>query len=360
MAAVGRALRQGLRHRLRLPALPLLVLLLAPTAQAAAPAPVTPAPVIPGRVIPGRFTVEPVTIIDQKAVFATVQSLNVVPARARIAGTLTRLSVRAGDAVRRGQVIGIVADEKLALQITALDAEIAGLRSQLAQARIDLGRAEKLARQGAAPVAQLDSARTALEVASSSLAAKQAARAVAQQRLKDGEVHAPISGRVLSVPVTLGTVMLGGETVADIAEHHFVLRLRVPERAGRFLAKGDRVRVDPADLGQGAAEFGRITLVYPRIAGGVVLADAAVRGLGNYFVGQRVRVWIAAGKRSGFVIPADYLLRRFGLDYVRLVLAAGTIADVPVQRGEPHPSAALADGVEILAGLHAGDVLVKP
>ncbi|MCX7384953.1 MAG: efflux RND transporter periplasmic adaptor subunit, partial [Alphaproteobacteria bacterium] len=37
-------------------------------------------------------------IIDQKAVFATVESPNVVPARARIGGTVIALAVRDGDA----------------------------------------------------------------------------------------------------------------------------------------------------------------------------------------------------------------------------------------------------------------------
>lgn len=313
-----------------------------------------------GAASPRGLVVAKVAIIDQKAVFATVESVNVEPARARIAGTVAQLSVRAGDHVVRGQVVAVVADEKLTLGIQALDAEITGLKSQLAQARIDLSRAQKLARQGAAPLAQLDRARTAVQVATSALAARESARSVAEQRLKDGEVHAPITGRVLAVPVTPGTVVLDGEMVANIAEHNYVLRLSIPEREGRFLAKGDTVRVDPADLGQGAREFGRITLIYPQIRGGQVIADAAVGGLGNYFVGQRVRVWIPADRRAGFVIPADFILTRFGLDYVRLRLASGAVVDSPIQRGAAQPTPQMPKGIEILAGLQVGDVLVKP
>src|SRR4051794_17031032 len=77
-------------------------------------------------------------IADEKAAFATVESLNVVPARARIGGTVVALAVRDGDAVRQGQVIAVVGDPKLALQMSALDAQIAGAQSQLAQAQSDL------------------------------------------------------------------------------------------------------------------------------------------------------------------------------------------------------------------------------
>ena len=84
------------------------------------------------------FTVQRSELADQKAVFATVESPNVVPARARIGGTVATLSVRQGDLVTPGQVIAVVGDEKLLLQINSLDAQIAGLQSQLAQAQTDL------------------------------------------------------------------------------------------------------------------------------------------------------------------------------------------------------------------------------
>ncbi len=97
------------------------------------------------------FTVSRDELADQKAVFATVESPNVVPARARIGGTVASLSVRQGDAVTQGQVIAVVGDDKLLLQINSLDAQIAGLQSQLAQAQTDLTRAETLFHQGVGP-----------------------------------------------------------------------------------------------------------------------------------------------------------------------------------------------------------------
>ena len=52
---------------------------------------------------------------------------------ARIGGTVVDLSVRDGDEVKQGQQLAIVGDEKLLLQIHALDAQIEGLQAQLAQ-----------------------------------------------------------------------------------------------------------------------------------------------------------------------------------------------------------------------------------
>ena len=80
----------------------------------------------------------------------------------------------------------------------------------------------------------------------------------------------------------------------------------MPERHARFLKAGDRVRVDGEALGANGAAFGTITLVYPQIENGRVVADAKVAGLGDYFVGERIRVWVFSGSRSTVVVPSSY------------------------------------------------------
>ena len=194
------------------------------------------------------FTVRRDSMVDQKAVFATVESPNVVQARARIGGTVASLSVCQGDLVTPGQVIAVVADEKLLLRINSLDAEISGLQSTLAQAQIDLTRAETLARQGAGPRTTMDQARTAVAVAMSTLRARGAQRSVAQQNLEEGQVMAPVAGRALTVPLTKGTVVLIGDTIATIGEQPFRLRLRIPERHAVSLKMGDPIRLDGRQL----------------------------------------------------------------------------------------------------------------
>ena len=306
------------------------------------------------------FTVRLGDLTDEKAVFATVESPNVVPARARIGGTVASLAVHQGDVVTPGQVIAVVGDEKLLLQINSLDAQIAGLQSQLAQAQTDLTRAETLFRQGVGPRTTMDQARTAVEVATSVLRARTAERAVTLQNLQEGQVLAPVAGRVLTVPLTKGTVVLNGDTIATIGEQPFMLRLRVPERHAVSLKIGDTIRLDPQQLGTEQGAAGTITLIYPLIEEGRVVADAKVTELGSYFVGDRVRIWINAGTRQGYVVPAGFVETRFGLDYVRLRRPDGHVIETPVQRGQERPLAGMADGLEILSGISSGDVLVHP
>jgi multidrug efflux pump subunit AcrA (membrane-fusion protein) len=249
--------------------------------------------------------------------------------------------------VTAGARLATIGDAKLALQIAALDAQIAGLNSQAAQAQNDVARAETLFRQGAGTRLAYDQGRTALEVAQSAIKARMAERDVLRQSLVEGAVLAPVAGRILDVPLTEGSVVLSGDVVATVAEGRFILRLRIPERHAGTIKAGDKVELD-------AARSGKVTLVYPRIEEGRVVADAEVEGLGDYFVGARLLVWIDAGTRRGFVVPPAFLVSRFGLDHVRLRRGEG-VFEVPVQRGQVS-----ADGVEILSGVAEGDVLVTP
>jgi hypothetical protein len=59
-------------------------------------------------------------------------------------------------------------------------------------------------------------------------------------------------------------------------------------------------------------------------------------------------------------VPAGYVMTRFGIDYVRLRLVGDKTTDLVVQRGRATPRPDMPDGLEILSGLKAGDVLVRP
>ncbi|WP_244552631.1 efflux RND transporter periplasmic adaptor subunit [Bradyrhizobium sp. Ghvi] len=305
------------------------------------------------------LVVAPQSIADEKAVFATVESISVVPARGRIGGTVAQLKVREGDRVAAGQAIATIGDEKLVLQMKSLDAQIEALQAQANQAQLDFNRTEGLVERGILPRIKLDEQRTALNVAENGLRAKTAERAVINEQLNQGQVLAPADGRVLKRLITVGSVVLAGDPIVTVAQQNFKLRLRVPERHARFLKAGDKIRIDGAEFVGEGAKSGVIDLVYPQIEEGRVIADATVDGLGEYYVGDRLRVWISGGTRSAFIVPSGYVTTRFGIDYVRLQKDAGTI-DVPVQRGRDLPTPTLPDGLEILSGISAGDQLVRP
>ena len=303
------------------------------------------------------FTVQLLPVVDQKAVFATVESANVIPARVRTGGTISSLSVHPGDKVAQGQVLANVGDQKLALQTASIDADIAALQDTYDRAQSEVARVETLARasSGAISATHLDDVRTAAKVAANNLKARRASKSVLQQTMSEGDVVAPVAGRILSVPVTAGTVVMAGESVAVIAEENFVLRLEMPERHARYIKAGDSIELLAAENGLPAPRSGKVTLVYPQVKDGRVIADATVAGLGDYFVGERLRVNISAGERQAFVIPEKFIVSRSGVDYVRVRGKEGPV-EVVVQTGQT----VTPGNVEILSGVRDGDILVQP
>jgi RND family efflux transporter MFP subunit len=301
------------------------------------------------------LTVEQTVVQDLKAVFATVQSVDVVSARARIGGTVVELLVDEGSAVKAGQKIARVVDEKLALQTKSMDARIQSQVSQRDLAKTALARLEKLFATGAVPRARLDESRSALEVAERALSSILAEGQVLQQTRSEGDVLAPAEGRVLNVHVTNGAVILPGEAVASLAADTYILRMQLPERHAQFIKQGDEVQVAERGLGSVSNERpeqnrrGYIRQVYPEIKDGRVTADVDVESLGDFFVGERIRVWLGTGERAVILVPQDYLYKRHGLTFAKL---EGGL-EVVVQPGLARP-----EGVEILSGLTIGDVLV--
>ena len=304
------------------------------------------------------YAVHSTDVADRKAVIATVEPAHQLVARARIGGTIASLTVKEGDTVAAGAQIAVVADEKLALQMQALDARIASQQSQRDQAKTDYDRVAELAKRGVSTQTQLDQAKTNLDVAERNLAAMRSDRDVIAQQASEGAVLAPGAGRALTVPVSIGRVVMPGETIATLAEDQYILRLELPERHARFLRAGDAVLIGARGLqdeGAANARQGRVRIVYPEIQGGRVIADVDVSGLGDYFVGERTRVYIDTGTRRTIIVPASYVYRRAGVNYVRL--AGGD--EVVVQPGETRDDDDV-KGVEILAGLKDGDRLVTP
>ena len=306
------------------------------------------------------FLVKATLIEDKKAVFATVESSDSVAARVRITGTVADLSVTEGDLITAGDVIARVKDPKLDLRIDAIEAQIRAAQREIVNLKSDLERASSLFQRGSTTKARLDQIKTRYDVALNRLEASEAQKAVLERQLEEGAVLAPQSGRVLNVPITIGSVVLPGEAVATIAKDNYILRLSLPERHARFLQKGDKVELASRGLACKADcdHQGTIEKVYPQITNGRVLADALVQNLGDYFVGERIQVRVGVGERLAFLVPETLVKRQFGMDFVRLKINEDDYSDIAVQVGQSHPM----NGrrmVEILAGLQPGDRLIK-
>lgn len=294
-----------------------------------------------------QHVVEMTPITEWKAVFARVEPRDTIPARARIGGTLVALEVEEGDQVARGQVLARINDEKLALQLQAVEAQIAALVSQLDNARTELKRGEGLLERGVTTAQRLDALRTQVAVLVSQIDAQKAQKQVIEQQAAEGTVLAPDAGRVLEVPVTSGGVVMPGEPVALLSGGGLFLRLAVPERHREWLREGMEIRIGETD-----AQTGHLAKVYPQIENGRVIADVEATGVSADFVNARVLVRLPVGERRALMAPRSAVSSRMGLDFIALQ-QEDDIVERAVVLGET-----AGDQIEILSGLKVGDVVV--
>jgi RND family efflux transporter MFP subunit len=302
----------------------------------------------------GSLALKTTLITEWKAVYGQVEARDNVLARARIGGTIFELKVTAGDVVKAGDIVALVRDDKIDFQIKAIEAQLLGLQASLKNAAIEMARAEKLIKSGAATIQRRDQLRTEVDVLRNQIDAAEAQRSVVVAQLNEGEVLAPTAGRVLKVPVTRDAVVMPGEVIATIGGGGFFLRLAIPERHALFLRQGTAIRINAS----GARLDGTLAKIYPQIENGRVIADVEVKNLSMDFVNARVLIELPVAKRPALLVPAAAIKTRFGIDFVTV-----SMAGTPTERAVVSGEAMTVDGasqVEILTGLSLGDIVVTP
>lgn len=299
------------------------------------------------------FVANAADVTEWKAVFGRIEARDRVQARSRLGGTIISIDVSEGSTVEKGQQIASITDEKLTLQLNAVDATLTSLESQLETAMADLQRGEDLLERGVATAQQLDQLRTRVDVIKGQIGTAQAERSVLKQREAEGAVLAPIGGAVLQVPLTEGSVVMPGESIAEIGGGGFFLRLAVPERHANYLEEGAEIRIG----GDEGETTGVLAKLYPQIENGRVIVDVDFAGMETDFVDARVLVRLPVGKSTALLVPAGTVSTRMGLDFVTVQSADGAKSQRSVVTGGAHQM----DGVEmieILSGLTAGEQVV--
>lgn len=294
-------------------------------------------------------------IADMKAVGAEIATRDQAEALARIPGTLVRLSVRAGDPVRKGQQIGMIVDARIGYETSAYGAQVAAAEAEAARANAELARIQDLYDKGVYAKARLDQSIAAARAADAQVAAARAQRGASASVAQQGAVLAPATGRILRADIPAGSVVAPGMSIATVTAGPPLLRLELPESVAGAVRVGAKVAVRDDTMPAQSRE-GQVVQVYPAVMGGQVRVDATLPGLTTELVGRRVDAVVEVGKRKALVVPRRFVSTRYGIDQVEVVSKDKRRSVVPVQIA---PTAD-PDMVEILSGVAPGDTLFAP
>ncbi len=183
----------------------------------------------------------------------------------RSPGRVGKVFADEGDRVRRGQPLLTLETEYLSLDLKRAEAEVARARAAAGESERDFRRKEELVAKDSVSKAAYDRSQSNHQAALASVAAAEADRDLARQKLADAVLRSPITGVVAERRADAGE-RLGDQSVAFVVAQTapLKLRFRLPERYLSELRRGQSVRatVDPYP---GETFSGRVTLV-----GGVV------------------------------------------------------------------------------------------
>ncbi|MBA3854211.1 MAG: hypothetical protein C0503_07335 [Gemmatimonas sp.] len=241
-----------------------------------------------------------------------------IPLGFKIGGVVATVSVEAGDRVSEGQLLA-------ALSLTEIESSVSAAREARDKARRDLTRVERLQRDSVTTLAQLEDARTGLEVAEAQLRA-------AEFNKQYAEVRAPAAGVILRKQLERGQLVGPGAPVFVLRSDRngLVLRAGAPDRDAVRLAEGMRARVE-FDAYPDVAFEGRVERVGVAAAAMTgtyeveIAIEPAGRRLASGLIG-RARI-TPQSTAPVLTIPAEALLEVDGrAATVFIVDAAGAVA----------------------------------
>jgi multidrug efflux pump subunit AcrA (membrane-fusion protein) len=313
----------------------------------------------------------------------------------QVEGTVEKLYVDLGDAVRAGQLIAQLDTRELELNVhqqeAALQQELArvGLsdanasfdesatsqvrqaEASLADAKIRLDRTKKLADSGVIAQQQLDAQQAQFDIAEANarssretvrniratISARKASLSLAQKKLADAKIVAPLTGFIKDRPASAGQFLRANSPVVTIVQNSpLKLHADVPETAVSYVRVGRAVEFHVDAFPERRFE-GRITRFSPSVdqQSRTLKLEAIVNNDDSALKpGFFARVTIQTDRKErALIVPTESLATVSGIEKA-FVVENGKIVERIVRSG-----AHVGNGVEIIEGLKEGELVAK-
>jgi RND family efflux transporter MFP subunit len=185
------------------------------------------------------------TVRDSITQNMSIEAVNRVQMMPRVTGRLEKLHVKTGDGVKRGQLVATLEHDQQNALIGSTEAQLASAkadteraRAEMANAKTNLDRYERLVKEGFSTQQQYDSIATAYASAKAShnaALAKERQAAAELGRVKSAQqdyiMYSPLDGTVLSdYSLSPGVMISPTSPLVDIADlRKLKASLRIPE-----------------------------------------------------------------------------------------------------------------------------------
>lgn len=324
-------------------------------AQAADPAPASAGPQVPVVAVGAQ------AVAGSAEFDGSLQAVRQSVLSAQASGRIATLSVKAGDRVQAGQVLAVIDDRATQAGVAQAQAGVAQAQASLANAKAAYERTKELRAQGFIAQAALDSALAQYRAAEAGAAAARAGQTQASVAQGFTRLTAPYDGWVLATHAEAGALAMPGAPILTVyAPQPIRAVVHVPASQQPLALAASQVEVQLPGTDKWVSPAAKTTVpaadpVSQTVEWRLNLSDADGAG---QVPGRQVKVrFVGSAAQTApqrLVVPATALLRRGELTGVYVVTAKGDAAKGfalrAVRTGATH-----GDGVEVLAGLKAGD-----
>jgi len=304
-------------------------------------------------------TIAPTTLMETLKITGSLAPVRQVYLSSEVSAKIDAVEVRAGDAVKRGDVLVRFDAAALDIQLAQATANAEATRVQLDQARVDFERTQDLVQRGLAPQNNLTSARSALDQLTASLAAQETTVANAQRARDNALVYAPFDGVVSDRSVDPGQFVATGSPLVSVVDlTSLEVEATAPVSYAPDLAPG--LTVDLTVEGFGDRVFaGKVERLSPVALEGtrmlpvfVSLSNESGELRGGMFAAGRI---VLEARAEGLGIPVGALRHDAEGAHV-LVVEGDKVARRTVEIARSWDGGAM---LEVAAGLAPGDVVVS-
>jgi len=297
-------------------------------------------------------------VADTSGFDGDVQAVRQTAIAAQVAGAVVSLDVKAGDAVKAGQIL-LRLDARAAEQTAAAGAaQVQAAVAAQEDASKDFERQKQLFRQSYISQAALDRAEAQYKAMHAQAAAQGAAAGAARTQSGFYVVKAPYEGVVSEVAIVLGDMAMPGRTLLTVYDPRALrVSVAVPQSAAARWIPGQAIQVE---LPGTAA--GRVTPVRVQVLPTVDPATHTLElwldlpaGLPGVTPGMFARAWlpVAGSADARLFVPARAVVRRAELRGVYVLGPDGRARLRQVRLGRLQD-----DTVEVLTGVSAGERVV--
>lgn len=298
-----------------------------------------------------------VDLLQGLPISGSLKAVNSAVVKARVAGELRGLTVREGDTVKAGQVIGRVDATEYDARVKQAQQQGDSARAQIEIAQRQWDSNKALVDQGFISKSALDTSMNNLQAAQANHKAALAAVDVARKSLDDTVLRAPISG------VVSQRLVQPGERVGIDAKVIEIVDLsRLEMEATLSAADSVQVRIgQEASLqieGSARPIAARVARINPSAQAGSrsVLAYLSIADAQGLRQGLFVQGTLGTGRAQALAVPLSSVRTDKPAPYVQVV-ENNAVVHKPVQTGARGESGK--DAVVAVTGLAAGAVVIR-